>query len=49
MFSQDQSFFRGPIAQTLPDGCDLGMWLAFIFAVSVYPLLRTIELRFLGR
>ncbi|KAF4220392.1 hypothetical protein CNMCM8980_009668 [Aspergillus fumigatiaffinis] len=45
----DQSFFRGPIAQTLPDGCDLGMWLAFIFAVSVYPLLRTIELRFLGR
>ncbi|PKX95649.1 putative purine-cytosine permease [Aspergillus novofumigatus IBT 16806] len=45
----DQSFFRGPIAQTLPDGCDLGMWLAFIFAVSVYPLLRMIELRFLGR
>ncbi|EAW06451.1 putative purine-cytosine permease [Aspergillus clavatus NRRL 1] len=48
ILGMDQSFYTGPVARYL-DGADLGMWLAFIFAVVVYPPLRIVEIRFLGR
>jgi purine-cytosine permease-like protein len=49
MSFQSQSYFVGPIARALPPNCDLGMWLAFGFTAVVYPPLRLVELRIIGR
>ncbi|KAL4891741.1 putative purine-cytosine permease [Aspergillus ambiguus] len=44
-----QSYFVGPVPRTLAVPADMGMWLAFCFAALVYPPLRVVELRVVGR
>ncbi|GES61435.1 nucleoside transporter [Aspergillus terreus] len=49
VLGMSQSYFVGPIPKTLATPADLGMWLAFGFAAVVYPPLRIVELRVVGR
>ncbi|KAE8159588.1 hypothetical protein BDV40DRAFT_290851 [Aspergillus tamarii] len=49
VLGMSQSYFVGPIANALPQKCDLGMWLAFGFTAVVYPAFRCAELRVVGR
>ncbi|KAJ9201298.1 hypothetical protein DTO166G4_6017 [Paecilomyces variotii] len=45
----DQVYFVGPIAKSIAGGADLGIWLGIGFTVFVYPPLRALELRVVGR
>ncbi|OJI97437.1 hypothetical protein ASPVEDRAFT_49445 [Aspergillus versicolor CBS 583.65] len=45
----DQVYYTGPIAGAIGGGCDLGLWLAMGFTVLVFPPLRMLELRVVGR
>lgn len=48
--SMDQIYFVGPIAKKVgEDGSDLGVWVGSGFTLVVYPPLRALELRFVGR
>ncbi|KAE8379402.1 hypothetical protein BDV26DRAFT_166297 [Aspergillus bertholletiae] len=49
VLGMSQSYFVGPIAKTLPQNCDLGMWLAFGFTAVLYPAFRYVELHIVGR
>ncbi|RAL10483.1 uncharacterized protein BO97DRAFT_349312 [Aspergillus homomorphus CBS 101889] len=45
----DQTYFTGPVAATIAEGCDLGIWLGMGFAALAFPPLRLLEVRFIGR
>jgi len=46
----DQVWYIGPLAKKVgEDGTDLGIWLGCGFALIVFPLLRYVELKKIGR
>jgi len=46
----DQTWYIGPVARLIGDnGGDVGMILAFVEAVIVYPVARSVELKIFGR
>ena len=48
--SMDQIYFAGPIAKMMgEEGSDLGIWVGSGFTLVVYPPLRALELRYIGR
>ena len=50
IISMDQIYFLGPIAKMIgEDGSDLGIWVGSGFTLMVYPPLRALEYRFVGR
>ena len=48
-FTQDQTYYTGPVAKAAPGNCELGVWLGAGFTAVAYPPLRMLELRFIGR
>lgn len=48
--SMDQIYFMGPLAKMVgEDGADLGIWVSSGFTLVVYPPLRALELKNVGR
>lgn len=46
---QNQVYYTGPVAQLVGDSCDLGIWLGIGFTGVVFPPLRLLELKIVGR
>lgn len=44
-----QTYFTGPLGKLVGDGIDLGLPVSSSWAATVYPPLRWLELRFIGR
>lgn len=50
IIGMDQVWYRGPVASLIGDyGGDIGAWMSIVFAGIIYPALRHLELRKLGR
>ncbi|GAB1212668.1 hypothetical protein ATERTT37_001813 [Aspergillus terreus] len=45
----NQVYYTGPVAQLVGDSCDLGIWLGIGFTGVVFPPLRLLELKIVGR
>ncbi|KAL4894007.1 permease for cytosine/purines, uracil, thiamine, allantoin-domain-containing protein [Aspergillus ambiguus] len=45
----NQIYYTGPVAQLVGESCDLGIWLGMGFTGVVFPPLRILELKVVGR